>query len=186
MTVFNRIRPLAAASVLALTAALPAAPVALAEEAAGRPELSPMRRIDALTAPLRVVHGAHDTNVPVPESRQIVAALEARGVSEGLLVSAAVDTPYLPQDFAAVMADELGDAPAALAAWGADFYPTNAIWRIEALADLPRRVMAGTAPGSLKALLADLGARRVDWRGRCAADPFRNVNTVADLLALSR
>lgn len=42
-------------------------------------ELSPMRRIDALTAPLLVVHGAHDTNVPVPESRQIVAALEARG-----------------------------------------------------------------------------------------------------------
>lgn len=115
-----------------------------------------------------------------------VAALQARGIGEGLLVSAAVDTPYLPQDFAAVMADELGDAPAALAAWGADFYPTNAIWRIEALADLPRRVMAGTAPGSLKALLADLGARRVDWRGRCAADPFRNVNTVADLLALSR
>lgn len=50
MTVFNRIRPLAAASVLALTAALPAAPVALAEEAAGRPELSPMRRVPQLRA----------------------------------------------------------------------------------------------------------------------------------------
>ncbi|OBJ49569.1 S9 family peptidase [Mycobacterium sp. 1423905.2] len=40
--------------------------------------LSPLRRVDALTAPLLVVHGAHDTNVPVSESDQIVDALRAR------------------------------------------------------------------------------------------------------------
>jgi dipeptidyl aminopeptidase/acylaminoacyl peptidase len=40
--------------------------------------LSPLRRVDALTAPLLVVHGAHDTNVPVSESEQIVEALRAR------------------------------------------------------------------------------------------------------------
>lgn len=38
-------------------------------------ELSPLRRVGALTAPLLVVHGAHDTNVPFSESEQIVAAL---------------------------------------------------------------------------------------------------------------
>jgi len=37
--------------------------------------LSPLRRVDALTAPLLVVHGANDTNVPVSESEQIVDAL---------------------------------------------------------------------------------------------------------------
>ncbi len=41
--------------------------------------LSPLRRADALTAPLLVVHGAHDTNVPVGESEQIVAALRGAG-----------------------------------------------------------------------------------------------------------
>lgn len=41
--------------------------------------LSPLRRVDALTAPLLVVHGAHDTNVPVSESEQIVDALRAAG-----------------------------------------------------------------------------------------------------------
>lgn len=41
--------------------------------------LSPLRRVDALTAPLLVVHGAHDTNVPVSESRQIVDALRSAG-----------------------------------------------------------------------------------------------------------
>jgi dipeptidyl aminopeptidase/acylaminoacyl peptidase len=41
--------------------------------------LSPLRRVDALTAPLLVVHGAHDTNVPVSESEQIVDALRRGG-----------------------------------------------------------------------------------------------------------
>jgi dipeptidyl aminopeptidase/acylaminoacyl peptidase len=41
--------------------------------------LSPLRRVDSLTAPLLVVHGAHDTNVPVSESEQIVDALREAG-----------------------------------------------------------------------------------------------------------
>jgi dienelactone hydrolase len=41
--------------------------------------LSPLRHVDELTAPLLVVHGAHDTNVPVSESEQIVDALRAAG-----------------------------------------------------------------------------------------------------------
>jgi dienelactone hydrolase len=42
-------------------------------------ELSPLRRVDALTAPLLVVHGVHDTNVPFSESEQIVDALLEAG-----------------------------------------------------------------------------------------------------------
>lgn len=41
--------------------------------------LSPLKRVDRLTAPLLVIHGARDTNVPVGESEQIVAELRARG-----------------------------------------------------------------------------------------------------------
>lgn len=42
--------------------------------------LSPIHRIDELVAPLLVVHGAHDTNVPLHEAEQVVAALDARRV----------------------------------------------------------------------------------------------------------
>ncbi|HUO40418.1 MAG TPA: prolyl oligopeptidase family serine peptidase, partial [Mycobacterium sp.] len=42
-------------------------------------ELSPLRRVEALTAPLLVVHGVNDTNVPVTESLQIADALEKLG-----------------------------------------------------------------------------------------------------------
>ncbi|WP_433791439.1 S9 family peptidase [Actinoplanes sp. CA-252034] len=41
-------------------------------------ELSPIHRIDRLRAPLMVVHGANDSNVPVIEAEQVVAALAAR------------------------------------------------------------------------------------------------------------
>ena len=43
-------------------------------------DLSPITRIDRIRTPLLVVHGANDSNVPVIEAEQVVAALAARGV----------------------------------------------------------------------------------------------------------
>lgn len=115
-----------------------------------------------------------------------VEALQAMGFDAGLLVSVAVDTPFLPADFVATMRDGLGSAPAAYAAYGAQFYPPNAIWRIEALAALPQQVRTGTATHSLKALQHMLGAVAIDWGDRGDTDPFANINTLADLIALTR
>jgi acetyl esterase/lipase len=42
--------------------------------------LSPIHSFDRLTAPLLVVHGAQDTNVPVHEAEQVVSAATARGI----------------------------------------------------------------------------------------------------------
>ncbi|OBI81003.1 S9 family peptidase [Mycobacterium sp. E740] len=39
--------------------------------------LSPLQRADAITAPLLLVHGAHDTNVPPGESQQMYDALQS-------------------------------------------------------------------------------------------------------------
>jgi dipeptidyl aminopeptidase/acylaminoacyl peptidase len=41
--------------------------------------LSPLRRVETLTAPVLLVHGANDTNVPVSESEQLADALRERG-----------------------------------------------------------------------------------------------------------
>ena len=43
-------------------------------------DLSPIHKINRVTTPLFVLHGANDTNVPVVEARQIVNSLKARGV----------------------------------------------------------------------------------------------------------
>jgi dipeptidyl aminopeptidase/acylaminoacyl peptidase len=40
-------------------------------------EISPLRRVEAIDVPLLVVHGELDTNVPLGEARQVVAALRA-------------------------------------------------------------------------------------------------------------
>jgi dipeptidyl aminopeptidase/acylaminoacyl peptidase len=50
--------------------------------------LSPIHQIDRLRAPLLVVHGSEDTNVPVEEAEQVVAALAARGVEHRYLLFA--------------------------------------------------------------------------------------------------
>lgn len=49
-------------------------------------ELSPIHRIGQLSAPLLVVHGGQDTNVPLRQSEQLVAALRDCGAAPGYLV----------------------------------------------------------------------------------------------------
>ena len=48
--------------------------------------LSPIHRVDRIAAPLLVVHGAHDTNVPIGEAEQVVEALRERGAAPGFLL----------------------------------------------------------------------------------------------------
>jgi dipeptidyl aminopeptidase/acylaminoacyl peptidase len=41
--------------------------------------LSPMHHLDTIRAPLLVIHGSLDSNVPLGEAHQLVSALRARG-----------------------------------------------------------------------------------------------------------
>lgn len=43
--------------------------------------LSPIHKIDRLSAPTIIIHGANDTNVPVGEAEQVVESLKRRGVA---------------------------------------------------------------------------------------------------------
>ena len=43
-------------------------------------DLSPIHKVDRVTAPTIVLHGANDTNVPVVEAEQVVESLRSRGV----------------------------------------------------------------------------------------------------------
>jgi molybdopterin-guanine dinucleotide biosynthesis protein A len=65
--------------------------------------------------------------------------------------------------------------------FGAQDYPTNALWRLRALGTLPDAVRAGTAPRSLKRLAATLRTIRLDYAELVADDPFLNANTPQDL-----
>lgn len=48
--------------------------------------ISPINKADLITTPLMIVHGENDPRVPVGEARQIIAALEKRGIAVTALI----------------------------------------------------------------------------------------------------
>ena len=129
---------------------------------------------------------APDHRGPLAALAAAVDWLRSEDIGEGVLLTASVDAPLLPGDYARRLIDALARAPAACAAWGDTFYPTNAAWRIDALRDLPAMLGSPDAPNSPKSLLRRLGDTKVDWHEPGRDNPFVNVNTVSDLLALER
>jgi molybdopterin-guanine dinucleotide biosynthesis protein A len=116
-----------------------------------------------------------------------VAWLQASPQPPEFLLSVAVDTPFFPTDFGAVALQALSDGcDAAIACYDGQPYPTNAVWRLSAIATLPARVSTGTAPQAPKFLLEELTASHVDWFPQHKDNPFANVNTLKELLILSR
>lgn len=131
-----------------------------------------------------------DLDLPIggPLAGLIAAVEHLSGGGPGdVLLTVAVDTPFLPNDYVRRLVAALGGgAIAAQAGWRDNFYPTNAIWRLSTLRELPARARSGAAPKSPKALLERAGAASVDWSDTHQADPFANINTLADLVALTR
>lgn len=99
-----------------------------------------------------------------------------------IVISVAVDTPFLPVDYAPRLLAALNSgAAAAHAGWKDNFYPTNAAWRLSDLANL--EVGEHNSPRSL---LRALGAIHVDWSDTHELDPFANLNGLDDLIGLTK
>lgn len=103
-----------------------------------------------------------------------------------LLICAAVDAPFLPLDYVARLTGALGNHDAAVAIYDGQPYPTNSIWRVARFVDLPGRILAGTAPRSLKSLIASVDSVALDWPASPGGDPFANINTPEDLAEMQR
>lgn len=117
----------------------------------------------------------------------LAAAVDAlRRHSTPWLLSFAVDTPFFPADFLDRALAESAAADVVLACFGAQDYPTNALWRLDAIRSLADNVRRGTAPHSLKRLAATLRVRRLDYAHWSSDDPFANANTPEDLENLRR
>jgi molybdopterin-guanine dinucleotide biosynthesis protein A len=102
------------------------------------------------------------------------------------LVSIAVDTPFLPPDFIARAMASMGSVAVVMARYEGQQYPTNAIWRLSAIADLPAATAAGTAPHSLRRLAQERGVAWLDWPVGAEGNPFTNINTPEELAAMRR
>ena len=115
----------------------------------------------------------------------VVAAVDGlRDVDADWLLSVAVDTPFFPADFVTRALPLGATADVVIGCFGSQDYPTNALWRLVAIRDLPQALRDGTAPHSLKRLAASLRSVRLDYAGTSADDPFLNANTPEDLAFL--
>jgi molybdenum cofactor guanylyltransferase len=99
---------------------------------------------------------------------------------------APVDTPFLPPDYLPRLLAGLAAAPAAVATYDGQPYPTSSAWQLDAIRDLPAEVRDGTAPHSLKRLAERLGAAAVPFPPHAGGNPFANANTPDELLTLQR
>jgi molybdopterin-guanine dinucleotide biosynthesis protein A len=116
----------------------------------------------------------------------LAAAVSALVGSEAQwLLSLAVDTPFFPADFLARAMALASRSDCVMGCFGPQDYPTNALWRLDAIRDLPDGVCAGTAPHSLRRLAASLRTMRLDYAESDAEDPFLNANTPEDLKNLA-
>jgi molybdopterin-guanine dinucleotide biosynthesis protein A len=103
------------------------------------------------------------------------------------ILLAPVDSPFLPEDLLPRLAAVLSEAPAGIASFAGQPYPTSSLWRLAPLADLPAQLATGRGPKSLRRLAEMLGAVELPFPAAAdGSDPFANLNTVADLLALER
>ncbi len=131
-----------------------------------------------------------DPDLPLggPMAGLVAAARHLSDVgSTDLLVTVAVDTPFLPKDFVSRLVAAMADgANAVQAAWRDDSYPTNAIWRLSALGALHAPADSAALPHSPGKLLQQLDAGRVDWADTHDENPFANLNTLEDLTSLAR
>ena len=85
------------------------------------------------------------------------------------------DVPFLPRDLAPRLMSGIDDRLAALAASGLNVHPTCALWRVEALDQLPAFLESGRR--SLVGFAEAVGFARVEW----GEENFFNVNSGADL-----
>jgi molybdopterin-guanine dinucleotide biosynthesis protein A len=111
----------------------------------------------------------------------LAAALEwaCRQGAEALM-TIPCDMPFLPVDLPKRLADEVGELGAAVASSGGELHPVCALWRNDAIYELPRYCASGRR--SLKGLAEQVGFAEVKWPAE-PQDPFFNINSPADLAA---
>lgn len=114
----------------------------------------------------------------------LAAALRfARDEGFEAVLTIPADMPFLPADLERRLSAAIGDATAAIAKSGGELHPVCGLWRLSAADALPEYLRSGRR--SLKGFAEAIGFHGVEWPNE-PNDPFRNINSAADLAAAER
>ena len=117
-----------------------------------------------------------------------VAYLRENDKKVEYLLSVAVDTPFFPQDFFQKALeifnnDEKSDV--VVASYNAQLYPTNAVWRFGAIADLPEN-LTQVAKFGIRSLYKTKNMRELALDDCRNYNPCQSVNDIEDVLNCGR
>ena len=132
----------------------------------------------------RVVEDASkDYLGPLAGIAAAVGFLQRENIKADYLMSLAVDTPFFPQDFCTRSMELLDDnVDVVVAKFGAQIYPTNALWRLNSIAHLPGQ-LTQLSPNGIKGLMTTLSVADMELAAVNGSNPCQNVNRMSDLIA---
>lgn len=141
-----------------------------------------------LTRPLPEVLDARGGGIgPVAGIAAAVEWCRTASPEARFLLSAAVDSPFFPLDFAARAGALIRDGvDLVVGAQEGQPFPTNALWRLASLEGLPARIASGRPPKGLKDIIPAARTVLLNYRAGPFGEPFANINTPADLAACLR
>ncbi len=99
------------------------------------------------------------------------------------LMSLAVDSVFFPSNFYNLALEQLDEkTDVVIAKHKRQIYPTNALWRINAIKDLPQRFEEISAQG-IKGMLKSMNVVEMEINSDDGGDPSQNVNEIGDIIA---
>ena len=135
---------------------------------------------------LPIVLDAHD-GIAGPCAGLLAAARWCASHAPGaLMVSTAVDCPFFPPDFVSRALALLGESGAVVAAHGAREYPVTALWRSEKLRAILEAIPPAPRGPRARDVLSVMGSVPLDYARERRTNPFAGINTLGELLAISR
>lgn len=124
---------------------------------------------------------------PVGGLAAAVAWARAQSPVPQFIVTGAVDTPFFPADFVSRAQELLGpDVDCVIGKEGQQAFPTNGLWRLSAILNLPERVKSPDAPHGLRAILPAQSTRYVAYPPNDPKGCFLNINRPEDLAACAK
>ena len=101
------------------------------------------------------------------------------------MLSVAVDSPFFPGLFTKLALDSIeNERDVVVASFGGQIYPTNALWRLKAIKDLPEEVES-LAKYGIKGLLRKIRVKELALDEYFSDNPCQNLNDITDIARIN-